>query len=119
MNIYRYNDVYIAFILFLTIKRFNLILSVLVVDILSILICSIKYYLVSRLDVAFRLYQHLDDLRISPGCCPMNWRPSILNHFPPQNMVRVFSSSFRSMLYINATIISFYLINSKLTFQNV
>lgn len=52
-----------------------------------------KYYLVSRLDVAFRLYQHLDDLRISPRCCPMNWRSSILNHFPVQNIVRVFSIS--------------------------
>lgn len=52
---------------------------------ISIIIFSLRYYLVSGLDVAFRLYQHLYDLRVPPGCCPMNWRPTILNnHFPVQ-----------------------------------
>lgn len=77
--------------LFLTIKRFNLILSYQYRYFIDIIYNSTKYYLVSCLDVAFRLYQHLDDLRISPRCCPMNWRSSILNHFPVQNIVCVSS----------------------------
>lgn len=92
MNIYIYIKRRILRVyLFLTIKRFNLILSYQYRYFIDIIYNSTKYYLVSCLDVAFRLYQHLDDLRISPRCCPMNWRSSILNHFPVQNIVCVSS----------------------------
>ena len=37
-------------------------------------------HLVSGFDVAFRLYQHLDDLRVPPGRCPVNRRTTILNN---------------------------------------
>lgn len=40
---------------------------------------SWKYYLVSGLDVTFRLYQHFDDLRVPSGRGPVDRRPAILS----------------------------------------
>lgn len=123
MCVYKRRILYVY--LFLTIKRFNLILRI-STDILLILIYSTKYYLVSCLDVAFRLYQHLDDLRISSRCCPMNWRSSILNHFPVQNVICVSSISLDIILtrrlyaiYFRYNRYQFSYHNSKLIFRNV